>query len=119
MNVSRIGLDLAKTVFPVHGVDDQDRPVVSKSLKRRRRWGSSASCRPAWWRWRPVAARRPGWPAELLRRRPTNVAVGAPAQNNARVVWALPARGETYRPAATRGPDQTCNTTLSCAGDAA
>jgi transposase len=39
-----------------------------------------------------------GWLADLLRRRPKNVAVVAQAQKNARTAWALLARGETYRP---------------------
>jgi transposase len=54
---------------------------------------------------RTVTPERSGWLAELLRRRPTNVAVVALAQKNARVAWALLARGETYRLAATCGPD--------------
>lgn len=39
-----------------------------------------------------------GWLADLLRRRPKNVAVVAQAQKNARMAWALLARGEIYRP---------------------
>jgi transposase len=39
-----------------------------------------------------------GWLADLLRRRPKNVAVVALAQKNARRAWVLLARGETYRP---------------------
>jgi transposase len=39
-----------------------------------------------------------GWLADLLRRRPKNVAVVAQAQKNARTAWALLTRGETYRP---------------------
>jgi transposase len=32
--ISRIGLDVAKSVFQVHGVDEADRPVVKRKLKR-------------------------------------------------------------------------------------
>jgi transposase len=35
MNVTRIGLDLAKQVFQVHGVDGHDKPVIRKRLSRR------------------------------------------------------------------------------------
>ena len=34
MKIKAIGLDLAKNVFQVHGVDEQDRPVLRRALKR-------------------------------------------------------------------------------------
>lgn len=34
MNIKRIGLDLAKQVFQVHGVDSHEQPVLRKKLKR-------------------------------------------------------------------------------------
>jgi transposase len=34
MKIKAIGLDLAKNVFQVHGVDEQDRPVLRRQLKR-------------------------------------------------------------------------------------
>lgn len=34
MNVTRIGLDIAKQVFQVHGVDERDKVVLRKTLKR-------------------------------------------------------------------------------------
>lgn len=34
MNVTRIGLDLAKNVFQVHGVDRDERVVIKRQLKR-------------------------------------------------------------------------------------
>lgn len=34
MNVVRIGLDIAKSVFHVHGVDPHGKPVVRKTLSR-------------------------------------------------------------------------------------
>ena len=34
MNIKRIGLDLAKQVFQLHGVDSQEQPVLRKKLKR-------------------------------------------------------------------------------------
>ena len=34
MNIKRVGVDLAKQVFQVHGVDCQDKAVLRKRLKR-------------------------------------------------------------------------------------
>ena len=35
MNISTIGLDLAKNVFQVHGIDDTGKVIVRRSLRRR------------------------------------------------------------------------------------
>jgi transposase len=34
MNISVLGIDLAKNVFQLHGVDDQEKVVVRKRLTR-------------------------------------------------------------------------------------
>ena len=34
MNIKRIGIELAKTVFQLHGVDSREQPVLRKKLKR-------------------------------------------------------------------------------------
>jgi transposase len=34
MNIKRVGIDLAKQVFQVHGVDNHDKAVLRKQLKR-------------------------------------------------------------------------------------
>ena len=34
MNIKRVGIDLAKQVFQVHGVDYQDKAVLRKQLRR-------------------------------------------------------------------------------------
>ena len=34
MNIKRIGIDLAKQVFQLHGVDSHEQPVLRKKLKR-------------------------------------------------------------------------------------
>lgn len=36
MNITTIGIDLAKNVFGIHGVDERGRVVVRKVLSRRR-----------------------------------------------------------------------------------
>ncbi|MBZ0218694.1 MAG: IS110 family transposase, partial [Fimbriimonadaceae bacterium] len=45
-NVTTIGLDLAKTVFQVHGADDDGRPVVRKKLRRGQVLGFFAELSP-------------------------------------------------------------------------
>ena len=35
MNISTIGLDLAKNVFQVHAIDDAGEVIVRRSLRRR------------------------------------------------------------------------------------
>ncbi len=35
MNITRIGLDLAKTVFQIHGVDEHETVVLRRQLRRR------------------------------------------------------------------------------------
>ena len=34
MNIKRIGIDLAKQVFQIHGVDGQEKAVLRKQLRR-------------------------------------------------------------------------------------
>lgn len=34
MQITRIGLDLAKNVFQIHGVDQEGRPVLHKQIRR-------------------------------------------------------------------------------------
>jgi transposase len=39
MNIKRIGIDLAKQVFQLHGVDHQEKPVLRKQLRRNQMLG--------------------------------------------------------------------------------
>jgi len=48
-SISTIGLDIAKSVFQVHGVDAAGQVVVRRQLRRRHVLGFSRSCRHAWW----------------------------------------------------------------------
>ena len=45
--VSTIGLDIAKSVFQVHGVDVAGSVVIRKRIGRARCWSTSAGCRAA------------------------------------------------------------------------
>jgi hypothetical protein len=47
MQISTIGLDIAKNVFQVHGIDAAEKVVVRKRLRRRKCWSSSKRCRRA------------------------------------------------------------------------
>ena len=53
-SITTIGLDIAKSVFQVHGVDVAGQVVIRRQLKRRYFWRSLRSCRPAWSALRPV-----------------------------------------------------------------
>jgi hypothetical protein len=44
-SISTIGLDIAKSVFQVHGVDAAGQVVVRRQLKRRQRWRTSTNRR--------------------------------------------------------------------------
>ena len=47
MQVTTIGLDIAKNVFQVHGIDAGEKVVVRKQLRRSKYWRSSNPCRRA------------------------------------------------------------------------
>jgi transposase len=46
MNIKRIGIDLAKLVFQLHGVDHQGKPVLRKQLRRNQMLGYFAKLSP-------------------------------------------------------------------------
>ena len=58
--ITTIGLDLAKHVFQVHGVDAEGRRFCASSFGGRRCWRSSVDCRAVWWGWRRVRRRITG-----------------------------------------------------------
>ena len=45
--VSTIGLDIAKSVFQVHGIDEAGQVIIRRQLKRRHVLRSFRSCHPA------------------------------------------------------------------------
>ena len=55
--VTTIGLDIAKSVFQVHGIDAEGKVLIRRQLKRATSWRSSRSCRRAWSESRPVPRR--------------------------------------------------------------
>ena len=58
--VTTIGVDLAKKVIQVHGVDAHGKIVVARQLRRKQVLGFFGRCRRAWSAWRPAAARTIG-----------------------------------------------------------
>jgi hypothetical protein len=63
MQISTIGIDLAKTVFQVHGVDAFDKPILKKqrnSLDAAKCLSFSASCCRASSAWRRAQRRTTG-----------------------------------------------------------
>src|SRR5262249_16852488 len=55
-----VGLDIAESVFQVHGIDADGNVVVRRQLKRRYVLTSVKSCRRAWLASRPVRHRITG-----------------------------------------------------------
>ncbi len=60
MKSMTIGLDLAKSVFQVHGVDAAGQVSVKKKLRRPRSSGSSRRFLRPWSAWRLAARRTTG-----------------------------------------------------------
>ena len=56
--VTTVGLDIAKSVFQVHGVDGAGQVVIRRQLKRR--YVLAFSCHRAWWALRPAPHRITG-----------------------------------------------------------
>jgi hypothetical protein len=74
-SISTIGLDIAKSVFQVHGVDAAGQVVLRRQLRRGVRLG-------------------------IL---PEAAAAVALANKNARIAWALLSSGEAYNPSLSVG----------------
>ena len=54
MQVTTIGLDIAKNVFQVHGIDAAEKVVVRKQLRRRQVLEFSRRCLLALSAWKPA-----------------------------------------------------------------
>ena len=46
MKVTTVGIDLAKQVFQIHGVDDHGKAVIKKQLKKELVWCLTKSKKP-------------------------------------------------------------------------
>jgi len=60
MKVSTVGLDLAKNVFQVHGVDGLGKSVIRRQLRRGQVLPFSRGSRHVWWGLKPVPHRTIG-----------------------------------------------------------
>ena len=60
MEITTIGLDLAKSIFQVHGVDATGEVVVRKALRRAQMLPFFAKLPRAWSAWRRAARRITG-----------------------------------------------------------
>ena len=54
MQITTIGLDIAKNVFQVHEIDAAEKVVFGSNFGAAKYWGSSRRCRVALWAWRPA-----------------------------------------------------------------
>jgi transposase len=84
MQVTTIGLDIAKNVFQVHGIDAAEKVVVRKQLRRSQVLDFFKALPPCL-----VGM-------EAWARRPFKVVAVALANKMARIAWALLAKGGTY-----------------------
>ena len=55
MQITTVGLDIAKNVFQVHGADAQGRAVLKRKLARGKVLEFFATLPAAWSAWRPAA----------------------------------------------------------------
>ena len=55
MKIKTIGIDLAKDVFGVHGVDARGKALVHRRVTRKHLLGLLAKLEPAWWGWKRAA----------------------------------------------------------------
>ncbi len=56
MKFKRLAIDTSKHVFTLHGVDEQERPVLRRKLKRTNVESFLPSRMRPRWCWRPVVA---------------------------------------------------------------
>lgn len=60
MAIVRVGIDIATTVFQVHGVDAHGKTKLKKMLSRSEMLDSLPGCRHAWSALKPVPERTTG-----------------------------------------------------------
>jgi hypothetical protein len=60
MKFKRIAIDTSKHVFTLHGVAEQERPVLRRELKRAQVRASLRNKKQPKWYWRPAVARTTG-----------------------------------------------------------
>ena len=66
MKVRILGIDLAKNVFSVHGVDGRGKTVLHREVRRRPLLPLMGQLQPAWWEWKRAAVLNTGrvrWPS--------------------------------------------------------
>jgi len=76
MEVTTIGLDIAKSVFQIHGVDANGSVIIRRQIKRRYVWRSFRSCRRVWSASKPAPPRITG--RASLRRSATSITARSP-----------------------------------------
>ena len=60
MQITTVGLDIAKNVFPIHGIDAAEKVVVRKQLRRGQVMKFFEVLSPCWSVWRNVPPRTTG-----------------------------------------------------------
>jgi transposase len=110
--ITRVGVDLAKSVIQVHAVDAGGKLVTNRQLDAETNFClvRPASRQAAWWRWRPAVRLPPlgpqaHWPRPERKnhRGSPGCTLSAAGQEVARMTPTTP------QPFAKRRPDQTCD----------
>ena len=96
--VTTIGLDIAKSVFQVHGIDAEGK-VRDRYLRSLFTAGALAVIRYA----KIHGTQHWPWLMALLAQKPTKVAAIALAKKIARMAWALMAKGQRYNDSVALG----------------
>ncbi len=98
MNVTTVGIDLAKSVFQLHVVDEDGEVVFRKKLRRSGVLDFLRDLPPCLIGLEACATAH-FWAREIgaLERKPARFVTVAMANKTARIAWAVLARGETYR----------------------
>ncbi len=96
MNLTTIGIDLAKTSFSLVGMDQHGKVVLRKTLKRAQLLPFIAQC-PTCLIGMEACCGAHFWARELIARRGYLRAVVAMAARNARLIWTLMVKQEDYK----------------------
>ena len=103
MKVKTVGIDLAKDVFGVHGVDARGKAQVHRRVTRKHLLGLLAKLEPCLLGMEACGSAH-HWAREIEQLGHNSVAAVELANKNARIIWALLTRGDNYRPTVPAEP---------------
>jgi len=103
MQVTTIGLDLAKNIFQVHGITEDGTVAFNRSLRRAQMIAFFEKLEPCLVgmtsrikQIKSAPERFDPWFADILQRKPTKLAAIAMANKTARIIWAVLTHNKPY-----------------------